>query len=354
MPHPTIDFESLPMRVGLGSFSDPFDERLAYIKQIGVDDILLNFYASALIDTNDRIPLDGDEWAYWQIVELRNRVEDAGLRLNAIENMPKSFLRDIELGKPNRDEKIEKVQRSLQNMARAGIPVFGYYWDPTDVLRSSRSFRTRGGAHTMSVDLSHFENAPLLADRVYSENEMWEYYHYFLEHVIPVAESEGIKLAAHPTDPPVPTIGGVPRLFRSRAAFDKAFALVPSQWHGCELCLGNWAAMGEDILDLIDHYGSQNKIFYVHLQTISNALPEPLHEVFVDMPSYYDPIKVLQKLRQIGFNGLIIPGHTPRVIGDGQYCERARAMSVGYLKGILRTLDAVDQMGNVAPVAAAN
>jgi mannonate dehydratase len=106
--------------------------------------------------------------------------------------------------------------------------------------------------------------------------------------------------------------------------------------------------MGEDILDVIEHYGSQDKIFYVHFQTISNALPEPFHEVFVDAPGYYDPIKVLQKLRQIGFNGIIIPGHTPRVIGDGQYCDRARAMTVGYLKGILRTLDAVDRADKVS------
>lgn len=339
MEHPAIDFDSLPLRIGLGSFSDPTDERLAYIKQIGVDDILLNFYATPLIDTTTRIPLPGEEWSYTDLLELRHRVEDAGLRLNAIENMPKSFLVDIELGRPNREAKIEKVQRSLQNLARAGIPTFGYYWDPTDVLRSSTTHRTRGGAQSMAIDLREFERSPLLADRVYSESEMWEYYHYFLEQIIPVAESEGVRIALHPTDPPVPEIGGVPRLFRSRAAFDKAFSLVPSDFHGCEFCLGNWAAMGEDIFDVIEHYGGQGKIFYVHFQTISNALPAPLNEIFVDMPGYYDPIEVLRKLREVGFHGLIIPGHTPRVIGDGQYCERARAMTVGYLKGIVRTLE---------------
>ncbi|RYZ47259.1 MAG: mannonate dehydratase, partial [Chitinophagaceae bacterium] len=186
-------------------------------------------------------------------------------------------------------------------------------------------------------------NAPLFLDRVYSEGEMWEYYHYFLEHIIPVVESVGLKIALHPTDPPVPSLGGVPRLFRSREAFDKAFSLVPSKNHGCEFCLGNWAAMGEDILDVIDHYGRQDKLFYVHFQTISNALPGQgaLNEVFVDMPGYYDPVAVLQKFREVGFNGLIIPGHVPRIIGDGQWCERSRAMTAGYLKGIVKTLEQV-------------
>ena len=57
------------------------------------------------------------------------------------------------------------------------------------------------------------------------------------------------------------------------------------------------------------------------------------------MPDYYDSIEIMQKLREAGFYGLIIPGHVPRVIGDGQWCERSRAMTAGYLKGILRTLE---------------
>ena len=341
--HPSTNFEKLPIRIGLGSFSQPTDERLRFIKQVGVDDILLNFYRSSLIDTSHQEqPLHGDgEWSFNELVSLRNRIEDYGLRLNAIENMPREFYRDVMLGKPNRDRQIEKIQRTLENIARAGIPVFGYDWDPTDVLRSSVTYPLRGGAQSMAINIDDYKNAPLFLDRVYSESEMWEYYHYFLDHIIPVIEQVGLKIALHPTDPPVPEIGGVPRLFRSREAFEKAFKLVPSKNHGCEFCLGNWSAMGEDIIDVIDHYGKQDKIFYVHFQTISNSLPgvNSLHEVFVDMPGYYDPVSVMQKLREVGFNGLIIPGHVPRVIGDGPWCERSNAMTVGYLKGIVTTLE---------------
>lgn len=341
-PHPSAQrIEKLPLRIGFGSFSQPTDARLQYCKQLGFDDILLNMYRTPLIDSNYvELPLAGEsEWTFNNLVSLRSRVEDAGLRLNAIENMPKSFYDKIMLGKPGRERQIECVQRTMQNMARAGIPFLGYLWDPTDVLRSSTTYRIRGGAETMSINLADFENAPLLLDRKYSESEMWEYYHYFLEHVIPVAEQEGLKLAAHPNDPPVPSIGGVPRLFRSRENYDKAFALVPSANHGCEFCLGNWAAMGEDILDVIDHYGKANKLFYVHFQTISNALPEPLHEIFVDQKGYYDPVSVLTKLRDVGCRGLIIAGHVPRVVGDGKWCEQSNAYTAGFLRGILRSLD---------------
>lgn len=355
MNNPSELITSLPMRIGLGTFSDPSHERLSWIRQIGVRDILLNFYRTPLIDTQTAFPLTGaEEWGFQELVRLRNRVEDYGLRLNAIENVPKHFTDKLMLGKPGRERQLECLQRTVQNMARAGIPYFGYYWDPTDVLRSSTSHKIRGGAETMSINPRDYENAPLLLDREYSEEEMWEYYHYFLEGILPVAESEGIKLAAHPVDPPVPKIGGVPRLLRSRAAFDKAFALRPSANHGCEFCLGNWAAMGEDIPAVIEHFAAQDKIFYVHFQTISNCLPEPLHEVFVDEPGYYDPLDILKKLRDSGFRGLVIPGHVPIAEGDSRFGEKSNCFTVGYLRGILRTLDRLDPRAGCETLDAEN
>ena len=344
MAQPPIDFDRLPLRVGLGSFMHPDPERLQFIKQLGVDDILLNMYRTPLIDTDySELPLSGDEeWSYAEILALRTRVEDAGLRLNAIENLPKSFYDKIILGLPGREKQIEHVQQTIVNLARAGIPMLGYCWEAGEVYRSSTTYPLRGGAESMSIDLADFENTPLIADREFSEQEMWEYYHYFLEQVVPVAESEGLKLAVHPNDPPIPTIGGVPRLLRSREAYDRAFELVPSPIHGCQFCLGNWAAMGEDIPGVIDHYARANKLFYVHFQTVSNALPEPLHEVFVDEPGYYDTFEILKKLVDVGFRGLIIPGHVPSVGADGKWQERSRAFTVGYLKGILRSIGQIE------------
>lgn len=47
--HPTVNFDQLPIRIGLGSFSQPTEERLRFIRQIGVEDILMNFYRTPLI-----------------------------------------------------------------------------------------------------------------------------------------------------------------------------------------------------------------------------------------------------------------------------------------------------------------
>ena len=73
----------------------------------------------------------------------------------------------------------------------------------------------------MRVDLDDFKNAPLTHGRIFSEDEMWENYHYFIEGVLPIAEESGVTLALHPNDPPTASLGGVPQLMRSFKAFKK-------------------------------------------------------------------------------------------------------------------------------------
>ena len=200
---------NLPMRPGFGSFMHPTEDKLQLIKQLGVDEIILNMYKNNLIDTDfDTLPLTGDrQWEFKDLLMLRNTVENGGIRLLALENMPFSFYDKLMMGQPGREEQLKHVQETIFNMGSAGIPVLGYGWTPTGVWRSSTTYRIRGGAQAMSVDLDDFKGAPLSHGRVFSEEEMWEYYQYFLEGVLPVAEEAGVTLALHPNDPPVPSFG---------------------------------------------------------------------------------------------------------------------------------------------------
>jgi len=333
-------FSSLPMRPGFGSFMHPTDEKLKLIKQLGVDDILLNMYKNNLIDTDfDELPLPGNhQWEYKDLLMLRNHVENAEIRLLALENMPFSFYDKLMMGQDGREEQMKHVQETIFNMGRAGIPVLGYGWTPSGVWRSSTTFPIRGGALAMNVDLDDFKDAPLTHGRIFSEEEMWEYYHYFLEGVLPVAEEAGVTLAAHPNDPPTPVLGGVPQLLRSFEAYKKAMSLVESENHGLQYCLGNFSEMGANIEEVTEYFGKQDKLVYVHFQTVSNPLPR-FNEVFVDMPGYYDPVAVLKKLKEVGFKGMVMPGHVPKIIGDGSWEERGRSFTIGYIKGIMATLD---------------
>lgn len=349
----TTSFDDFPMRAGLGTFMDPHPDRLEFIKQLGVDDILLNLWGAPEAGYPN-LPLTGEkEWSFRNLVQLRNRIEDAGLRLVALENFPYSFYDDVMLGGPRQDEQLEHLKNTVRAVGKAGIPYMGYNWMPNGVWRSSTTHRIRGGAETSATDMTQLAAAPETHDREYTEEEIWTNYERFLEEVLPVAEEAGVKLAVHPDDPPVESIGGLPRILRSFEAFKRAMELVPSDNHVLQFCLGNWSAMGADLYEVIEYFGERNKLGYVHFQTISEPLPT-FNEVFIDQQGYYDPYEVVGKLDEVGFSGMLIPGHVPKLTGDSQHLEhddrsdldveghggwkeRGRAFTIGYLRSLLET-----------------
>ena len=73
------------------------------------------------------------------LVRLRTRVEDAGLRLNAIENVPIKFYNKIMLRLPGREQQLENMCATIRNLGRAGIPILGYHFIPTGVWQIGRA-----------------------------------------------------------------------------------------------------------------------------------------------------------------------------------------------------------------------
>ncbi|WP_313691830.1 mannonate dehydratase [Halorarum halobium] len=325
------------MRVGVGQFMHPTEERLRYIKQLGVDDIQLNMYETPLLADSEN-PLSGAEkWEYEELLHLRTRINDAGLRLNAIENVPLSFYDDVMLGREGREEQLENVKETIRNVGRVGIPVLGYHWAPNGVWRSATNRKIRGGATTTAFERSEMGDVPLSFDREYTEAELWDNYEYFIEEVLPVAEEAGVSLALHPNDPPIESIGGVPLLFRNFESFQRAMDLYETDNHGLNLCLGTWSEMHEDLFDVIEYFGSRDEILYVHYRDVEGKVPA-FTETFVDEGNY-DEYEVLEALRNVGFSGMMIPDHVPKLEGDEPWKHRGRAYTVGYLKGMLKSLD---------------
>src|SRR6185295_16707577 len=88
--------------------------------------------------------------------------------------------------------------------------------------------------------------APQLAElfaayRDVSSEQLWEHLAYFLERVVPVAESVGVKMAIHPDDPPWP-IFGLPRVVTSGPALERLVGLVDSPANGVTFCTGSLGA----------------------------------------------------------------------------------------------------------------
>ena len=108
----TIKWTNLPIRPGFGSFMHPTEEKLKLIKQLGVNDIILNMYKNNLIDTNfDSLPLPGNnQWEYKDLLMLRNTIENEGIRFLALENMPFSFYDKIMMCQSGRKEQMKQYQ----------------------------------------------------------------------------------------------------------------------------------------------------------------------------------------------------------------------------------------------------
>jgi len=330
-------FDDLPMRVGLGQFTEPTEERLRYVKQLGVDDVLLNMYQYdpeyPHLPDRDAVPLEGEnEWSYENVLALRERVESAGLRLNAIENVPISFYDDIMLGEDGREQQLEHMKTTVRNLGRAGVPTLGYHWMPSGVRRTG-TVDVRGGAAATAFDRDEADPSRT-HDREYTEAELWENYELFLEELLPVAEEHGVEMCLHPNDPPVESLGGVPQLFRNFENFKRAMEIVPSDNHGLEFCLGCWSEMGEDLEAAIRHFGARDELAYVHFRDVEGTVPS-FHETWIDEGNY-DALEIVRLLREVGFSGMMIPDHTPHLEGDSDWEHRGRAYTVGHLKALLR------------------
>jgi len=321
-------------------YNNPTEERLRFTKQLGVEHVIIHPYdQSYLPDEELPLPTDGP-WEFEKLVQVRNEIEDRGLTLGAIENLPREFYDDIMLGREGRSEQFEIVKETIRNLGRAGIRVLGYNWMPNRVWRSSLIRPGRGGVESTAYDHDEMKNAPLTHDREYTEVEMWEYYEEFLQEVLPVAKREGVTLALHPDDPPVEQLGGIPRLFRNFDALERAMELVPSDHHGLELGLGTISEMNHDVetVDLVRHFGNRGEIAYVHFRDVDGTVPS-FQEVFIDEGNF-DEYEVMKTLIQVGFEGMIIPDHVPQLEGEADWQPSGRGYTIGYIKGMLKALHA--------------
>ena len=318
------------MRVALGQFQVPSHETLTFARQMGCGGVLLN--TPALPGTR--------RWEYGDLRRLRALIESYGLRLEALENTPVGFYDAAMLGLPERDEAIENYQATIRHVGQAGIPILGFHWMPNSVWRTSRLAPGRGGALCTAFDMAEASQS-LSHDRVYPEDEMWRNYEYFLKAVLPVAEESGVWLALHPDDPPVPSLGGVARLFRSFEGFKRGMEIVESPNLGLDFCMGCWSEMraGAGVLDAIEYFGSRGKIFYVHFRDVQGGA-ERFQECFLGEGNV-DVVEAMRTFKRVGFSGFFIDDHVPHMVDDTQWGHRGRAQATGYIQGLLAAVTAM-------------
>ena len=291
-------------------------------------------------------------WSAEELTALRVTVEESGLKLYAIENFDPAHWHDVLLDGPKKKEQLEGLKTIIRNVGSAGIPVFGYNFSIAGVYGRQKGTWARGGAESVglegSMDHTSIPDGMVWNMRYrepvgpgviapFSHEELWKRLEDFLGELIPVAEEAGVRLAAHPDDPPLPVVRETPRLVYQPDMYQRLLDLRPSRSNALEFCLGTIAEMTEgDVHEAIDRYAAQNALAYIHFRNVRGKVPN-YHEVFVDEGDI-DMFRVLRILRQHSYDGVLIPDHTPLMTCPGSWYA-GMAYAMGWMKAALQATD---------------
>lgn len=308
--------------------SETQDTQWALMRQAGVS------YAVGRLPTASA---GGASWEFMDLLHMKQRYADYGLKLEVLEPGLEMPLHHIKLATARRDEEIAQVQRLIRHMGKLNIPVLCYnFMAYFNWMRTSLAIPGRGGALVTGYDHALMQEAPLTEAGIVTEEQLWERLAYFLQAVVPVAEEAGVRLALHPCDPPISPIRGIARIITSAAAMERAIGLVPSPYSGVAFCQGTFATAGEDIPALIRRWGAE-RIFYVHFRDVQGT-PAKFVETFHD-EGKTDMYAAIAAYHEVGFAGPVRVDHVPTMEGeqnrDPGYASIGRLYALGYLKGLI-------------------
>lgn len=353
------------MKLGLGLYRHQLDDdHFRFARQCGCTHLvvhLVDYFRSSRSNLPGDQPVGDDTgwglagdpdalWTYGELAALKARINAAGLELEAIENFDPAHWHDVLLDGPKRQEQLANLATIVRNVGRAGIPVLGYNFSIAGVAGRVKGPFARGGAEAVGMNGPFDEPMPygmvwnMVVDRAAppgaqpsaTHEQLWQRLQDFLDAIVPVAEQAGVVLAAHPDDPPMPTVRSQPRLVYQPELYQKLIDLKPSAHNALEFCVGTLAEMAEgDVYAAVDRYSRQGRIAYVHLRNVRGKVPY-YKETFIDVGDV-DVLRVLRILKQNGFEGVVIPDHAPQMTCAAPW-HAGMAYALGYLRAALQSL----------------
>jgi len=299
---------------------------------------------------------DDPIWSFQGLADLKALVESEGLVLEALENFAPAHWYDVLLDGPRRAEQMEHLKRIVRDLGRLGVPTMGYCFTLAGVWGRQETPSARGGAR--SVGFHNPPQTPIPAGMVWNmiydvdrfnasgtedglppvqAAEMWRRLDAFLDELLPVAEEAGVTLAFHPDDPPLPELRGAGRLVYHGDHFQQVLDLHPSPASAIELCVGTIAEMPDtDVYATVDRYSAQGKLAYVHLRNVRGKAPD-YQEMFID-DGDADMLQVLRILHRNGFDGVLIPDHTPLLECAAPW-HAGMAFALGWMRAAMTLIE---------------
>jgi mannonate dehydratase len=339
------------IRVAVGQFHELTEERLRFAAQIGVDGLQMN---------NPSLPGD-HRWEEKDVAALAKKVSRCGPQVRGHRERADALL-------PQGDDGPRGTRRADRELPgddpRRGArrhPGAGLHFMPNSVWTTDRNAATRGGAVARRFDMAVVEanidnleklrsfmpttlgrasSMPLFGKDgpLITEEQMWSNYEYFMKAVLPVAEEEGLKLALHPDDPPVPMLGGVARLFYKPDNFKKAYELVgkspePGRSTSASAAARKWSAARPTCNEMIEYFAPKGDLLHPLPRREGHGarLHRVLHRRWQFRPGRSDVL-----LAKNGFDGFLLDDHVPKMDGDSDWNHRGRSHAIGYMQGLIR------------------
>lgn len=325
---------------------------------------------TGVITTLYNIPV-GEAWTYEDIMEMKNKVEASGLKVEGIESV--NIHDSIKIGLPDRDKYIENYITTLENLAKADIKLVCYNFMPVfDWTRSELAKKRDDGSTVLSYDQDKIDeiNPDEMFKQIDSNSqgfvmpgweperlahvkELFEAYKdvgeqnlfdnlvYFLKKIQPVCEKHGIMMAIHPDDPAWPVFN-LPRIINNKENILKLLNAVDSKFNGLTLCTGSLGSNPDnDICDIIK--ATKGRVHFAHIRNLRHHSPGKFEEVaHLSRDGSMDMYKIMKTLYETGFDGPIRPDHGRMIWGEVAmpgYGLYDRALGATYLNGLLEAIE---------------